>query len=99
MSLNLVTKVATLKHDAIGERRCGHCRFWHNPDGEPMGICIKETPTPLLVGHQPIAAPVIMDPKAAAQMQSAIPIVLGFHPPRTPEQGCSKFERRLSDVH
>ena len=49
MSLNLVSKTPSLKHDAIGERRCGHCRFWHNPEGEPMGLCIKEAPTPLLV--------------------------------------------------
>jgi hypothetical protein len=98
MTLNLVTKVPTLKHDAVGERKCGACRFWHNPDGEPMGLCIKEPPTPIMVGHQPIKGPSIMDPNAP-QMVQAMPIVLGFHPPRTADMGCSRFERRLNDVN
>jgi hypothetical protein len=84
-----------VKRNAVGIDTCDACRFWHNPEGHPMGLCIKEPPTPICVAMQQMPAPAIVDPKKAIQPM-AMPIVMGFHPPREPKQGCGAFERDMT---
>jgi hypothetical protein len=85
-------------HNAIGSRTCGTCKNFHNPQNEPMGICIARPPTPMIVGMQPMPAPAIVDPKKVPQ-QMVVPIVMGFHPPRSPEHGCGEHQRDAANLN
>jgi hypothetical protein len=80
------------KHDAIGTNTCDSCQFWHNPEGQPVGLCIRNPPVPIIVGMQPMPQPAIVNPKNPPP-QMAMPIVLGFHPPREAKQGCGEHLR------
>lgn len=79
------------KRDAIIGRTCGTCSFWHNPDGMPQGLCVRNPPAPTVVGMMPVPQPAIVNPKSPPP-QMATPIVLGFHPPREPNQGCGEHQ-------
>lgn len=83
------------KRDAVGERKCKHCRFWHDPAGNGRGehaVCIRRSPTAFPIGVAPTS--VLVDPsKPGANMA---PIFQGFWPLTGAEQGCGEFEGRLN---
>jgi hypothetical protein len=74
--------------DAIGMNKCETCRFWHNPTNGQIGACIKNPPTPFILGMAPASA--LVDPtKAGAQMQ---PIVRAYFPLIAGFEGCGQHE-------
>jgi hypothetical protein len=74
--------------DAIGMNKCESCRFWHNPSKHPVGVCIRNPPTPFVLGMAPVSA--LVDPKRpGAEMQ---PIIRSYFPVIAGHEGCGQHE-------
>lgn len=78
------------KRDAFAGRTCDTCDYWHNPNGEPVGLCVRFPPSTHIVGMMPVAPPAIVNPLKGPPPQMAVPIPMGFYPPREPKMGCGE---------
>jgi hypothetical protein len=73
--------------DAIGTRKCGTCRYWHNPHNQPVAVCIFNPPTPFIVGVVP-ASPLVDPRKPGAEVAH---VVRGYFPLVGADDGCGKY--------
>lgn len=82
-----------MKRDALGNRKCATCRWWHDPTGDGkglMGACVW-APTAVVVGMVPAPRPAIVNP-AVPQPQQMVPVVRGFFPPMGAADGCAQHQ-------
>lgn len=84
--------VSEEKYDALVGRHCRTCAMWHNPEGQTIGYCVAEPPTPFIVGMQPAIDPRLhIDPKKPlpmmAKVDAKVPVCGG-------DDGCWKHVAR-----
>ena len=84
----------TKKFDAVGDRTCNRCRFWHNPAGLERGMCIVDRPyghpVPMVLGNHAVIDP--NKPPQVGILYSAV------WPQPTGDQGCDKHQIRKNDL-
>lgn len=82
----------SLKHDALQHRRCKSCAAWHNPEGQPVGLCVIGPGTAFLTMQMP-ARNALMRPDAPGMM-GPMPAVQSALIPKAPEDGCLQWRAR-----
>jgi hypothetical protein len=79
------------KHNAIGKYTCDTCPFWHNPQGLPIGLCLREPPKPLMIGMAPSSP--LARPGPGMDIQ---PVIRGYFPTCGAKDGCGQHPRRFN---
>jgi hypothetical protein len=79
------------KHDAIGRYTCDTCPHWHNPQGLPIGLCLRDPPVPVMVGMAP-ASP-LAKPGPGMDIQ---PVIRGYFPTVGAKDGCGQHPYRVN---
>jgi hypothetical protein len=74
--------------NAIRNRTCGTCQFFHCPHEAAVGFCIYYPPTPFIVGMQP-SSPLVDPRKPGAEMAH---VVRGYFPTVGKEDGCGQHQ-------
>lgn len=95
------------KRDALAGKHCGTCRFFHNPEGNATGYCVRYPAVPLIGGMAPdpddlkrqqARATLAATPQQMAQVKMK-PLLFSYVPNVGDEDGCWEHQPALESLN